>query len=127
MNDTILKYLAALQEGKSIYTAPERGITLSQINAKKVSDEQSFEFTSNLVVALTDAEGNKSFTDLCSAIDELDSKGVLSVFKAMYKGAFDDKKSIYQDNLNYDVVVFHDKKVLKEQQPTADIQKKQLS
>jgi len=94
MNDTILKYLAALQEGKSIYTAPERGITLSQINAKKVSDEQSFEFTSNLVVALTDAEGNKSFTDLCSAIDELDSKGVLSVFKAMYKGAFDDKKSI---------------------------------
>ena len=91
MNDDIRKALKELAGGESIYISPEVGITNRQIKYNSfTSDADAMRAASNFMVPMTDAEGKAYYEDLPTAIFELDSKGTLDVYKALYGGQFSD-------------------------------------
>ena len=91
MNEQIKKALAALAENEAIYNGPAVGITPAQLSMDRfTSDENSMEFASKLMVPMTDTEGNKYYENLITAINDLDSKGTLGFYKALYAGQYED-------------------------------------
>ena len=58
-----------------------------------VSQADALKFGSKIMVPLTDEEGQKSYVSLPDAIDQLDSKGTLDLFKALYRSEIDNAES----------------------------------
>ena len=93
MNEEILKILAAIQEGENVFQGPEHGNTFYQMDTDFVSQADALKFGSKIMVPLTDEEGQKSYVSLPDAIDQLDSKGTLDLFKALYRSEIDNAES----------------------------------
>ena len=108
MNEAILKALKALEANEAIYTSQEVGVTNRQIRYNSFdSDADAMAAASNFMVPMTDAEGNAYYEDLPSAIYELDSKGTLTLYKALYDAQFSDAKK--RGELLLDITNLHPK------------------